>query len=136
MVPDYISEKVMKELKDGRCAIHAWAAVHSSQWTDAHRQRAMWHMPRTLIQTSVNTMDVSTRVLSPLNLVDVACSSEKDEEKFWKILDERLELCHRALMCRHKRLLGTKSDVAPILWQNGALARLKEGREIDRPAII
>ena len=64
MVPDYISEKVMKELKDEMC-IHAWAAVHSSQWTDAHRQRAMWHMPRTLIQTSVNTMDVSTRVLSP-----------------------------------------------------------------------
>ena len=66
-----------------------------------------------------------------LNLVDVACSSEKDEEKFWKILDERLELCHRALMCRHKRLLGTKSDVAPILWQNGALARLKKGEVID-----
>lgn len=61
----------------------------------------------------------------------MACSSEKDEEKFWKILDERLELCHRALMCRHKRLLGTKSDVAPILWQNGALARLKKGEVID-----
>lgn len=63
-----------------------------------------------------------------INLVDVACSSGKDEKKFWKILDERLKLCYRALMCRHKRLLGTPSDVAPILWQNGALARLKRER--------
>ena len=67
-----------------------------------------------------------------INLVDVACSSGKDEKKFWKILDERLELCYRALMCRHKRLLGTPSDVAPILWQNGALARLKKGETIDK----
>ena len=62
-----------------------------------------------------------------INLVDVACSSEGAMDKFWKILDERLELCHRALRCRHERLLGTISDVAPILWQNGALARLKKG---------
>jgi anaerobic ribonucleoside-triphosphate reductase len=67
-----------------------------------------------------------------INLVDVACSSGKDEKKFWKILDERLKLCYRALMCRHKRLLGTPSDVAPILWQNGALARLKKGETIDK----
>ena len=66
-----------------------------------------------------------------INLVDVACSSEGDMEKFWKILDERLELCHRALRCRHERLLGTVSDVAPILWQNGALARLKKGETTD-----
>ena len=67
-----------------------------------------------------------------INLVDVACSAEGDMDKFWKILDERLELCHRALRCRHERLLGTISDVAPILWQNGALARLKKGEKIDR----
>lgn len=67
-----------------------------------------------------------------LNLVDVACSSGKDLDKFWKILEERLELCYRALMCRHKRLLGTPSDVAPILWQHGGLARLKKGEVIDK----
>ena len=67
-----------------------------------------------------------------INLVDVACSSNKNEEEFWKIFDDRLELCHRALQCRHKRLLGTKSDVAPILWQNGALARLEKGETIDK----
>ena len=66
-----------------------------------------------------------------LNLVDVACSSAGDMEQFWKIFDERLDLCYRALMCRHKRLLGTPSDVAPILWQYGALARLKKGEVID-----
>ena len=67
-----------------------------------------------------------------INLVDVACSSGKDKERFWKIFDERLELCHRALMCRHNRLKGTPSDVAPILWQYGALARLKKGETIDK----
>ena len=67
-----------------------------------------------------------------LNLVDVALSSDGDFEKFWNILDERCELCHKALRCRHERLLGTPSDVAPILWQNGALARLKKGETIDK----
>ena len=67
-----------------------------------------------------------------INLVDVACSSEGDMDKFWEILDERLELCHRALRCRHERLLGTISDVAPILWQYGALARLKKGEKLIR----
>ena len=67
-----------------------------------------------------------------INLVDVACSSDGDMVRFWKILDERLELCHKALRCRHERLLGTVSDVAPILWQNGALARLEKGEKIDR----
>ena len=67
-----------------------------------------------------------------INLVDAACSSGKDEEKFWKILDERLELCHKALRCRHERLKGTLSDAAPILWQHGALARLKKGEKIDK----
>ena len=67
-----------------------------------------------------------------INLVDVACSSGRDKDKFWQILDERLELCHRALRARHERLLGTPSDVAPILWQHGALARLKPGETIDK----
>ena len=67
-----------------------------------------------------------------INLVDVACSSYGDMDKFWEILDERLELCHRALRLRHERLLGTPSDVAPILWQHGAIARLKEGELIDK----
>jgi ribonucleoside-triphosphate reductase len=67
-----------------------------------------------------------------INLVDVACSSNKDFDKFWKILDERLELCHEALRCRHERLLGTPSDVAPILWQDGAIARLEKGEVIDK----
>ena len=67
-----------------------------------------------------------------INLVDVACSSEGDEQKFWEIFDERLELCHEALLCRHNRLKGTVSDVAPILWQYGALARLEKGEKIDK----
>jgi ribonucleoside-triphosphate reductase len=67
-----------------------------------------------------------------INLPDVALSSHGDFDVFWKLLDERLELCHRALQVRHKRLLGVKSDVAPILWQHGALARLKEGETIDK----
>lgn len=67
-----------------------------------------------------------------INLVDVACSSNKDINKFWEIFDERLELCHRALLCRYERLKGTISDVAPILWQHGAIARLKKGESIDK----
>ena len=130
MVPDYISEKVMKELKDGdvytcmgcrsfltvdRCSQTAGNVAHAENF-DPNKRKYYGRFNQGVVT---------------LNLVDVACSSEKDEEKFWKILDERLELCHRALMCRHKRLLGTKSDVAPILWQNGALARLKKGEVID-----
>ena len=130
MVPDYISEKVMKELKDGdvytcmgcrsfltvdRCSQTAGNVAHAENF-DPNKRKYYGRFNQGVVT---------------LNLVDVACSSEKDEEKFWKILDERLELCHRALMCRHKRLLGTKSDVSPILWQNGALARLKKGEVID-----
>ena len=67
-----------------------------------------------------------------LNLVDVALSSEGDYEKFWDLMEQRTELCHKALLCRHKRLEGTLSDVAPLLWQYGAFARLKEGEKIDK----
>ena len=130
MVPDYISAKVMRELKQGdvytcmgcrsfltvdRCSQTAGNVAHAKNF-DPNKRKYYGRFNQGVVT---------------LNLVDVACSSEKDEEKFWKILDERLELCHRALMCRHKRLLGTKSDVAPILWQNGALARLKKGEVID-----
>ena len=130
MVPDYISEKVMKELKDGdvyTCmGCRSFLTVDRCSQTAGNVAHAMNFDPNKRKYYGRFNQGVVT-----LNLVDVACSSEKDEEKFWKILDERLELCHRALMCRHKRLLGTKSDVAPILWQNGALARLKKGEVID-----
>ena len=120
MVPDYISAKIMKELKKGEVypcmGCRSFLTVEDSQMLPNGRHKFYGRFNQGVVT---------------LNLVDVACSSEKDEEKFWKILDERLELCHRALMCRHKRLLGTKSDVAPILWQNGALARLKKGEVID-----
>ena len=129
MVPDYISAKKMRELKGDvytcmgcrsfltvdRCSQTAGNVAHAKNF-DPNKRKYYGRFNQGVVT---------------LNLVDVACSSEKDEEKFWKILDERLELCHRALMCRHKRLLGTKSDVAPILWQNGALARLKKGEVID-----
>ena len=120
MVPDYISAKIMKELKKGEVypcmGCRSFLTVEDSQMLPNGKHKFYGRFNQGVVT---------------LNLVDVACSSEKDEEKFWKILDERLELCHRALMCRHKRLLGTKSDVAPILWQNGALARLKKGEVID-----
>ena len=76
--------------------------------------------------------DIKKYMVCTINLVDVACSSGKDMDKFWEILEERLELCHRALRCRHERLKGTISDVAPLLWQHGALARLKKGETIDK----
>ena len=117
LYPDYISAKKMRENYEGNVFSCMGCRSFLSPWKDENGNYK-W-------EGRFNQGVVT------LNLVDVACSSEKDEEKFWKILDERLELCHRALMCRHKRLLGTKSDVAPILWQNGALARLKKGEVID-----
>ena len=117
MVPDYISEKIMKKLKGGFCypcmGCRSFLTVY-------HEEDGNGKFYGRFNQGVVT-----------INLVDVACSSGKDMEKFWKILDERLELCYRALMLRHNRLKGTKSDVAPILWQNGALARLKKGETID-----
>ena len=118
LVPDYISEKMMKELKDGNCypcmGCRSFLTVY-------HNEKGKPQFYGRFNQGVVT-----------LNLVDVACSSERDIDKFWKILDERLELCYRALMCRHNRLKGTPSDVAPILWQDGALARLKKGETIDK----
>ena len=121
MVPDYISAKIMKELKNGdvyQCmGCRSFLTVEDSQ-----RNADGSHKFYGRFNQGVVT----------INLVDVACSAEGNMERFWEILDERLELCHRALRCRHERLLGTVSDVAPILWQNGALARLKKGETIDK----
>ena len=121
MVPDYISAKIMKELKNGDVypcmGCRSFLTVEDSQ-----RNADGSHKFYGRFNQGVVT----------INLVDVACSAEGNMERFWEILDERLELCHRALRCRHDRLLGTVSDVAPILWQNGALARLKKGETIDK----
>ena len=121
MVPDYISAKIMKELKKGEVypcmGCRSFLTVEDSQMLPNGKHKFYGRFNQGVVT---------------INLVDVACSSEGDMERFWQILDERLELCHRALRCRHERLLGTISDVAPILWQNGALARLKKGETIDK----
>lgn len=121
MVPDYISAKIMKELKKGEVypcmGCRSFLTVEDSQMLPNGKHKFYGRFNQGVVT---------------INLVDVACSSEGDMDLFWKILDERLELCHRALRCRHERLLGTVSDVAPILWQNGALARLKKGETIDK----
>ncbi|MEE1228796.1 MAG: anaerobic ribonucleoside-triphosphate reductase [Lachnospiraceae bacterium] len=121
MVPDYISAKIMKELKQGNVytcmGCRSFLTVEDSQRNPDGSHKFYGRFNQGVVT---------------INLVDVACSSEGDMDKFWEILDERLELCHRALRCRHERLRGTVSDVAPILWQNGALARLKKGETIDK----
>ncbi len=124
LVPDYISEKKMLELKidangEGHCYTCMGCRSFLTPYVDPVTRKPKYY-------------GRFNQGVVTLNLVDVACSSEKDMERFWSILDERLELCYRALMCRHKRLLGTPSDVAPILWQYGALARLKKGEPIDK----
>ncbi|MBQ3967202.1 MAG: anaerobic ribonucleoside-triphosphate reductase, partial [Lachnospiraceae bacterium] len=123
MVPDYISEKVMLENKvdangEGHCYTCMGCRSFLTPYLDENGNPKYYGRFNQGVVT--------------LNLVDIACSSGGDMDKFWEIMDERLALCYRALMCRHKRLLGTKSDVAPILWQNGALARLKKGETIDK----
>ncbi|MCI9492849.1 MAG: anaerobic ribonucleoside-triphosphate reductase [Lachnospiraceae bacterium] len=118
MVPDYISEKVMKENKEGNC----YPCMGCRSFLTVYKQEN----GRPKFYGRFNQGVVT------LNLVDVACSSGKDKEKFWEILEERMELCKEALMLRHNRLKGTPSDVAPILWQYGALARLKKGEVIDK----
>ena len=123
LVPDYISEKVMKELKvdkngNGQCYPSMGCRSFLTPYIDENGKPKYYGRFNQGVVT--------------INLVDVACSSKSDMNKFWKIFDERLDLCYRALMCRHERLKGTPSDVAPILWQHGALARLKKGETIDK----
>ena len=123
MVPDYISEKKMLELKidkngEGHCYTCMGCRSFLTPYVDENGQPKYYGRFNQGVVT--------------LNLPDIALSSGGDMEKFWQIFDERLELCHRALMCRHNRLKGTLSDAAPILWQNGALARLQKGETIDK----
>ena len=121
LVPDYISAKMMRELKKGNVytcmGCRSFLTVEDSQKKENGDYKFYGRFNQGVVT---------------INLVDVACASDGDMDKFWEILEERLELCHRALRCRHERLLGTPSDVAPILWQYGALARLKKGEVIDK----
>ena len=121
MVPDYISAKVMRSLKKGDVypcmGCRSFLTVEDNQRNPDGSRKYYGRFNQGVVT---------------INLVDVACSSHGDMDEFWKIYEERLDLCHRALRCRHERLLGTISDVAPILWQNGALARLKKGETIDK----
>lgn len=118
LVPDYISEKKMKELKEGNCFPVMGCRSALSPWKDENGNYKFYGRFNQGVVT--------------INLIDVALSSDGDMKKFWKILDERLNLCYEALMCRHNRLKGTLSDAAPILWQHGAIARLKPGEKIDK----
>ena len=126
MVPDYISEKIMLQLKidkngNGNCYTCMGCRSFLTPYVDEEGKPKYYGRFNQGVVT--------------INLVDVACSAclhGKDEDKFWALLDERLDLCHRALRCRHERLLGTLSDAAPILWQNGALARLEKGETINK----
>ena len=131
MVPDYISEKVMLELKgDVYVCMGCRSFLTPDRFTDenvGNLANAGNYDPNRHKYYGRFNQGVVT-----LNLVDAACTSGGDKEKFWNIMEERLALCHKALMCRHERLKGTPSDVAPILWQNGALARLKKGETIDK----
>ncbi len=124
MVPDYISEKIMLQNKvdkngEGHCYTCMGCRSFLTPYVDPETNQPKYY-------------GRFNQGVVTLNLVDIACSSGGKMDKFWEIFDERLELCYRALMCRHKRLLGTPSDVAPILWQHGALARLKKGEPIDK----
>lgn len=124
MVPDYISEKIMLQNKvdkngQGHCYTCMGCRSFLTPYVDPETNEPKYY-------------GRFNQGVVTINLVDVALSSGRDMDKFWEIFDERLELCHRALMCRHNRLLGTLSDAAPILWQYGALARLKKGEPIDR----
>ena len=131
MVPDYISEKIMFELKgDTYPAMGCRSFLTPDRFTESglgNIANALNYEPNKHKYYGRFNQGVVT-----INLVDVACSSNKNVDAFWKLFDERLELCHRALQCRHKRLKGTLSDAAPILWQHGALARLKPGETIDK----
>ncbi len=121
LVPDYISAKMMRELKGGN--VYTCMGCRSFLTVEEKQKNA---------DGSYKFYGRFNQGVVTINLVDAACASGGDMERFWEILEERLELCHRALRCRHERLLGTPSDVAPILWQYGALARLKKGEVIDK----
>ena len=118
LVPDYISEKKMKELKEDNCFPNMGCRSFLAPWKDEQGNYKFYGRFNQGVVT--------------INLPDVAFSSDGNMDKFWNILEDRCELCHRALMLRHKRLLGTSSDVAPILWQDGALARLNQHEPIDK----
>lgn len=130
MVPDYISAKVMRELKG---YVYPCMGCRSFLTPD-HFTDKVGNIAKALNYKSGEKKSFGrfNQGVVTLNLVDVACSSKKSEEKFWQILDERCELCHRALRIRHEHLLGTPSDVAPLLWQFGGLARLEKGETIDK----
>lgn len=117
MVPDYISEKKMKEYKEGNCFPNMGCRSFLAPWKDENGNYKFYGRLNQGVVT--------------INLVDVALSSEGDVEKFWDLMEQRTELCHKALLCRHYRLEGTLSDVAPILWQHGAFSRLEKGEVID-----
>lgn len=124
MVPDYISEKIMMESKvdkngEGHCYTCMGCRSFLTPYVDPETGKAKYY-------------GRFNQGVVTINLVDLALSSEGDFDKFWKLFDERLELCHEALLCRHNRLKGTLSDAAPILWQHGALARLEKGEVIDK----
>lgn len=121
LVPDYISAKVMKELKKG--SVYTCMGCRSFLTVEESQKN---------LDGSYKFYGRFNQGVVTINLVDAACSSYGNMDKFWEILDDRLELCHRALRLRHERLLGTPSDVAPILWQYGAIARLKKGETIDK----
>ena len=135
LVPDYISAKKMKELKGGD--VYPCMGCRSFLTPDNENvAEGLCNKDNKAHALNYKEGDHKyygrfNQGVVTINLVDVACSSNKDEEKFWQLMEERTELCKRALMCRHNRLLGTPSDVAPILWQNGALARLAKGETID-----
>ncbi len=131
MVPDYISRKIMRELKSGD--VYPCMGCRSFLTVDRFTDKEIGNIAKAKNYTKGKHKYYGrfNQGVVTINLVDVALSSGKDMEKFWQIYDERLELCHRALRIRHEHLLGTPSDVAPILWQHGALARLEKGEVID-----
>ena len=131
MVPDYVSEKVMLNLKGD---VYTPMGCRSFLTPDRFTEAGVGNIARAknYVEGKKKYYGRFNQGVVTINLVDVACTSGGDMNKFWEVFDERLELCYRALMCRHNRLKGTLSDAAPILWQHGALARLDKGEPIDR----